>query len=185
MSDEAARLRAFDIAEKLALPVRARSWTARELRRNELRLFWLATGFFALICGGMVLGAATDGGRESRMMLPWLIGTSLLLMPAIGWGAWRRLKKHAGYRDPMIVLEVHQGGIAIDWGEQHIDLGWAEVDYAPYWQAVRSGTTFLGIRLNMPAGPFYIIDQWFSGGCKAAAAIVAEHDKWRVLRRTG
>ncbi|WP_162806674.1 hypothetical protein [Sphingosinicella terrae] len=183
MSEAVARELAFGLGEKVALPASARSLTPRERRRNQRRFAVIMLGIYLGVCGVILVGLALDGGQASREMLPIVLLACLAGAGIVGLACWWRLRKHRDYRDPLLWIRVSDRNVSIDWNGHRVDLSYDQVAYQVHYQSFRSNVDFLGIRLDTPLGPISIVDEWFHGGRKAAAAIVTEHDKWRLLRR--
>ena len=183
MSDESARDAAFSIAEKLSLPVKARTLTVAEMRRNERRLVYGLVGFYAGFVAYCLIGMALEGGEANRDLFWSILPIFILGGIAMALMARWRLRKHAGYRDHLIAVEVTGRNVRIDWNGQSYALDYEDIRYQLCWQSVKGVVYFLGINLESPIGPIGLADQWYSGGGKAAAAIVTEHHKWHHLRR--
>lgn len=185
MSEAVARELAFDLAEKVTLPASARSLTPRELRRHQRRFVLIMIGIFAGFCGFILGGLMLEGGEANRRMLPMVILACVCGAAIVGLACWWRLRRHRDYRDPLLHIRVSDRTIGIDWNGHRCELTFEQVAYQIHFQSFRSNVEFLGIRLDTPLGPISIVDEWFHGGRKTAAAIVTEHDKWRLLRRRG
>lgn len=183
MSEALARDRAFSIGGKLSLPVKARTLTVGEFRRNERRLIALLGGVYALFVGWIVISLVLDDGQESRRILTLFLPLSIVLTGILALVFRWRLRKHADYRDHQVAIEVTAGGVRVDWEGQSHALDYESIRYRLCWQSAKGNISFLGINLESPIGPIGLVDQWYRGGRDAAAAIVTEHDKWHHLRR--
>lgn len=181
MRETLAADQAFGIAARFPLPLKARSRTLAEMRRREAirgAILWLIPAAF---CGFVIAMLSAEEGTAYRSALTVLVPICLVLLALLGLYVWWRLRRIAAYQNPLIALEVSDRGITLERRGFRYALPVSGLRYAIDYQSVRSHVQFLGIRLESPIGTIHVTEQGYRGGLKLAAAVVAEHDRWRKL----
>lgn len=170
-----ARAMADELGRQHPLPLTARSRTLAEVNRRS-QLFTIgALAVFCPIAFAALAALSFSGGRESRSLAPGMTMLVLALIVGIFLVGAYRARKWRGYRDPGIVVDVREGGVAIRSPDRSLTLGYPEVSFAFITMLLpnkfRSSRVFVGIQLETPLGRLRLEDEYFRGGRVAAAAI--------------
>lgn len=158
------------------LPVTARSLTRAEKRAPAWReIGWMVAVYalFGAACFAVIRLATTN-----PRVVDWLPAAAAVAGIALVAVAWRKLARHAGYRDPGIEVEVDETAVTVRTPEG--------VETLPHDRVVisrvltrtpRNSVYFDGIVLDTANGPLSLGDEGFAGGNVAAGAILKRRDE--------
>lgn len=173
--DFLARAMANDLGRRQPLPLIARSRTRAEIDKRS-RLFTIVVlAIFCPLAFAALAALTFSGGRETgdlgAAMTLLVIG---LIIGIFAFGEFRA-RKWRGYRDPEIVIEVRDDGIAIrsPGGSSTLPYRDAQFSFTTMLLVTKFSTSkvFVGIELDTPLGKLRIDDDHYRPGRVAAAAI--------------
>lgn len=167
-----AAAQAVRLADRLTLPVEARSLTREELaRRERVVVRWMAIGLAAITAALLagVWGELQEAPSKAlAILMPTVLLLGLPLLLAVRWA--RHRARH--YRDPGIAVTVDRHGVVVRNAAQRHAIGWLEIDAKVESFSGRNGIRFVGVTVKSPLGPIRLDNDFYLNGRDAAAAIL-------------
>ena len=170
-----ARAMAHELGRQHPLPVTARSRTVAEVNTRS-QLFTIgALAVFCPIAFAALAALSFSGDRESRSLAPGMTMLVFALIVGIFFAGDYRARKWRGYRDPEIVVDVQEEGVAIRSPDHISTLRYADLSFSFTTMILATkfniSKVFVGIELETPLGKLKLEDGYFRGGRIAAGAI--------------
>jgi hypothetical protein len=170
-----ARAMANELGRQHPLPLTARSRTRAEVdKRSQLFTIMLLALFCPLAFAALAAVTFGGGPESSSLGVPMTLLVIALIIGIFVFGEFRA-RKWQGYRDPEIVLEVRDDGIAIRSPGHSSMLPYPDVHFSFTTMLLvtkfSASKVFVGIQLDTPLGKLRIDDDFYRPGRIAAAAI--------------
>lgn len=162
-------------AGDVPLPVSARSLTRKEMMARDWReIRWIAFAYLLLIVAAVATVLLADTVPARVRWLP--VGFALA---AVGLGVftWLRLRRRAGYEDPMIAVEVAEDAVTLRSGHDTVVKSYEALNVVRVvTRAPRKSLYFDGVVLDTELGRIVLGDPDFARGNVAAGAILRRFD---------